>query len=157
MATMYFAKVNINSEVYNLYKNPNLAEKILDDLFLKLNPPKSPIRIERNGLVTFFDIAKNPQERYITGRLEKMSKVLRIDFTIIPPNGNEEEFNDLFPKNAEEIRETGERHKLNLTSNSDAPQKVTIPDSCKSNLREFKACAQSAIKSLIGTEKRIRG
>lgn len=192
MAVIYFAKVNINSNIYEVYGNPNYLNEILDTLLQNMNSDSLPIKINKNDRIAFFDIEKNMSEYYVVGRLgkifkdeikvynavnnsvepfatenvvksaifffdlkneiiafmtaqtisrgnfvkyfqillnsymedvqfeiflktssselekqiERLDKVLKVDFTVVPPNSNEEEFNDLFPKNGDEIRET---------------------------------------------------
>lgn len=192
MAIIYFAKVNINSNIYDVYENPNLVGKILDELITNINSDRLPIKINKDESIAFFDIEKNISEYYIVGRLAKIfrdnieiynasknsvepfstedvvksalfffdlryelvafmtaqsisrknfvsyfkilldsysedakfevflktnskdldeqigriGKVSKVHFTVVPPNSNEDEFNDLFPKNGDEIRET---------------------------------------------------
>ena len=41
MANMYFAKININSDVHKLYENPKLLDDILKELILNINQKKT--------------------------------------------------------------------------------------------------------------------
>lgn len=192
MAVMYFAKVNINSDIYNVYKKQSSADEILKILFSNIGSEHHPVKIDENEYVNFFDVKKDMNTRYVTGvlakifkddieiydfskneilpfatknvvkwapfffdfkneiiafttaqsisrgnfikyfkvlldsytegikfeiflktnsyelneQIEKLDRVLEVDFTIVPPNSNEDEFNNLFPKNGDEIRET---------------------------------------------------
>lgn len=53
-----------------------------------------------------FEIFLKTSSSELEKQIERLDKVLKVDFTVVPPNSNEEEFNDLFPKNGDEIRET---------------------------------------------------
>ena len=53
-----------------------------------------------------FEIFLKTSSSELDKQIERLDRVLKVDFTVIPPNSNEEEFNDLFPKNGDEIRET---------------------------------------------------
>ena len=192
MAVVYFAKVNINSNIYDVYKNPDLVNKILDELLEHIDSEHLPIKINKEESIAFFDVEKNMDKHYVAGRLSKIfrdnieiynskknsvepfstedvvkstlfffdlrseivafmtaqsisrknfvsyfkillnsytedvkfevflktnsraldeqigriGKVSKVDFTVVPPNSNEDEFNDLFPRNGEEIKET---------------------------------------------------
>ena len=71
MAIVYFAKVNINSNIYDVYENQNLVGKILDDLITNINSDRLPIKINKYESIAFFDIEKNISEHYIVGRLAR--------------------------------------------------------------------------------------
>lgn len=192
MAMMYFAKVNINSDIYDIYEKQSSVDKILKTLFTNIDPENPPIQISESEYVNFMDVKKGANEKYVAGvlakifkddieiynfsknerqpfatknvvkcapfffdfkneviafttaqsisrknfiryfkilldsyaegvkfeiflktnsyeltqQIKKLDRVFKVDFTIIPPNSNEDEFNDLFPKNGDEIRET---------------------------------------------------
>ena len=192
MAIVYFAKVNINSNIYDVYKNPDLVKKIMDDLIANLDSERLPVKINKEESIAFFNVQKDIEKCCVVGRLakifrdnieiynarknsvepfstedvvkstlffldvrseivafmtaqsisrknfinyfkilldsytenakfeiflrtnskalneqiERIGRVSKVDFTVVPPNSNEDEFNDLFPKNGEEIKET---------------------------------------------------
>lgn len=195
MATMYFAKVNVNSDIYDIYEDKNKLYDILSDLLININDKdkivdKHPendkqITIQFSSLsksenciygrlVYYFDginitfnkekreIEEAPQEnmaQYITfyfdvmkeriaftykkefGRrmfidyFEKMlnhfssndvifeiyleknikdlenkiryySKINEVEISVIPPNGDKEDFDNLFGNTSEDIKET---------------------------------------------------
>lgn len=80
MAQMYFSKVNINSEIFSVYKDENLKNRILDDAFNKMNTEESYEEKDNNALdgeeilcrYKFCDLEKDYTERTITGRLVKI-------------------------------------------------------------------------------------
>lgn len=74
MAVIYFAKVNINSNIYDVYKNPSLINKILNKLLQNINSKSVPIKIGRNERIAFFDIERNLNDNYIMGRLARIFK-----------------------------------------------------------------------------------
>ena len=192
MPIMYFAKVSINSDVYNIYEDHMAKDRILDSLFFAIDQEKN-VQMEDEELVKFIHIDKDIDKRFIAGRVVKIfedeiqiydktsddvaplptkalarsitfffdlrseivaftttktiskNKFIRyfsalinsysqdvefelflkhnsdilnehikrfkhvsnVDFTLIPPNGNKDAFDDLFAKNGDEIQEMG--------------------------------------------------
>ncbi len=74
MAVIYFAKVNINSNIYEIYRDPGCFDKILETLLKNINSDSLPVEINKNDRIAFFDIKKNMSEYYVTGRLAKIFK-----------------------------------------------------------------------------------
>lgn len=193
MPNIYFAKLNINSKIYDVYKNPNLADEILKKLFISLDQDKKlkPDN-EKSVWIKFINLEKSYTNYTVAGRLVKIfdddievydsrkddvsplstkelaksvtfyldlkneivafttSKLLgrkqfveffrdlinsysdenkfevfvinnkytlkeqlknfkvisKADILLVPPNSNEEEFMDLFPKTGDEIKDT---------------------------------------------------
>lgn len=73
MATMYFAKLNINSKIYDLYNEPEKYYKILNDLYFSINDSQaiiyeSGIEYRLNSMI------KNDNDKVIAGRLSKIYK-----------------------------------------------------------------------------------
>jgi len=58
VAVIYFAKVNINSDIYDVYKNPDLVKKILDDLLKRIDSEHLPIKINKEESIAFFLMSK---------------------------------------------------------------------------------------------------
>ena len=192
MRVMYFAKVSINSNIYDIYKDPMAKDKILNELLLAINQEKN-VPIGDDAWIKFIHIEKDIEKRFIAGRIvkiyedeiqiydkgrddvtplptkelarsvtfffdlrseivafttaksisknkfinyfsalvnsysshaefevflkhnsnilkeqiQKFSHVHNVEFTLIPPNGNKEAFDDLFAKNGAELKETG--------------------------------------------------
>lgn len=73
MSFIYFAKVNINSEIYNIYNNPELADEILKNLFKSIGQDKR-LKVEEKDRVwaKFINIEKDYDKQYITGRIVKI-------------------------------------------------------------------------------------
>lgn len=80
MAQMYFYKFNINSQIYNVYKNPMLQNKILNEVFAAINSEMSYIygyeeqeqEDDRNIEYKFCDLFKDDEKLRVTGRLVKI-------------------------------------------------------------------------------------
>lgn len=76
MAQMYFYKFNINSEIYDVYKDDSLQQKILEIVFAKIDSNLSyKVRSseeEKGTEYKFCDLAKNADNMTITGRLVKI-------------------------------------------------------------------------------------
>lgn len=79
MAKMYFYKFNINSKIYDVYKNPELQDEILQQVFeaidtdLSVKLPKyDEEALESDIEYKFCDIDKDKENRIITGRLVKI-------------------------------------------------------------------------------------
>ncbi|MDQ0202493.1 hypothetical protein [Pectinatus haikarae] len=192
MANIYFAKVNINSDVYEIYKNKEKADIILKNLFNNIDQDKR-IKIDKKTWIKFINIDKDyKNHQFVVGRLVKvfdadigiyneleddvkplsqkdlaksvafyfdlstelvafttaqflsrakfieyfsklinsyekditfevflkkninklneeikqLEKVSEVEIVVIPPNGNDDEFKDLFAQNSEEVMET---------------------------------------------------
>lgn len=79
MAKMYFYKFNINSEIYNVYANPELQNEILNKVYKEIDSNLNVFweyktEEETNNIVEykFCDIDKDPDNFIITGRLVKI-------------------------------------------------------------------------------------
>lgn len=78
MAIVYFYKFNINSEIYDVYANDELQDKILNDVYNAITTDLSVFkdgqdRIEESNVeYKFCDIDKDPDDLIITGRLVKI-------------------------------------------------------------------------------------
>ena len=53
-----------------------------------------------------FEVFLKTNSKALKDQIKRIDKVSKVDFTVVPPNSNEDEFNDLFPKNGGEIKET---------------------------------------------------
>lgn len=74
MAYMYFAKVNVNDEIFKVYNEPMLLQELLSKLMANLN---SSTRIELpkdKGIIKFITIEKDVERRNVYGRLIKVFK-----------------------------------------------------------------------------------
>ena len=78
MANMYFAKININSDVHKLYENPKLLDDILKELILNINQKKT-ISLGENKKnkdnkesIKFITLEKDVIKRVVSGRLIKI-------------------------------------------------------------------------------------
>lgn len=80
MANMFFAKINVNSDVYKLYDNPEFLDKILDKVIANIDQQKSIVLNEEmdsknNGdRIKFISIEKDIDKRYIMGRIIRIYK-----------------------------------------------------------------------------------
>lgn len=72
---MYFAKVNVNSDVYDIYEKPSLLEKILDKVIISVNTDNRfsiPEELDSKNIgdeIKFITLDKDVTKRYISGRL----------------------------------------------------------------------------------------
>lgn len=79
MAQMYFSKFNINSEIYEVYKDEKLKDQILKKVFDVMDDKQTHIETDRfadeeDKTVTykFCDLEKNEEDMSITGKLVKI-------------------------------------------------------------------------------------
>lgn len=77
MAQIYFSKFNINSEIYDVYNCVDLKEKILNDVFDKMDENKKYIEntTDEEGkeiIYKFCDLKKYRSKKSICGRLVKI-------------------------------------------------------------------------------------
>ena len=93
MATMYFAKINLNSEIFAAMKEPKELERILKELFNRISSKvvcyyfndeliskedweyevkRDPERKKNLYKAKFIQLEKNIESQYITGRLAKI-------------------------------------------------------------------------------------
>lgn len=80
MAKVYFYKFNINSEIYDVYADETLQNKILDKVFKEITTDLTVWEeyqdkdSDQNKIVEykFCDINKDVDNRIITGRLVKI-------------------------------------------------------------------------------------
>jgi hypothetical protein len=71
VAILFFSKVNINSNIYDVYKDIKLKDKILDELILKLNQDMELIDVDKSRY-KFCDLEKDFDQRVVVGRLVKI-------------------------------------------------------------------------------------
>ena len=74
VALMYFAKVNVNHDVYKLYEKPELLGQILDRLLVSIDQQKR-VKIAQDKeefWVKFISLEKDIDRRYIIGRVVKI-------------------------------------------------------------------------------------
>ena len=67
MSTMYFAKLNFNSDIYKIYEDESLRRLLLDKVYSELS--ESVAHIENEEKFKFITLIKNPDEFWISGRL----------------------------------------------------------------------------------------
>ncbi|WP_417151396.1 hypothetical protein [Phascolarctobacterium faecium] len=74
MAYMYFAKVNVNEEIFEVYEGRNSLKKILDKLIYNLSSKKIIVLPQNKGRIKFITLTKNIEKQYVTGRIVKIFK-----------------------------------------------------------------------------------
>ncbi|KLU61449.1 hypothetical protein CEB3_c21280 [Peptococcaceae bacterium CEB3] len=67
MSTMYFAKLNFNSEIYKVYDDASLKGKLLNQIYQGLT--EKIMHVENNEKYKFITLTKNPDDFWISGRL----------------------------------------------------------------------------------------
>ena len=79
MAQMYFSKFNINSEIYEVYKDEGLKDKILKNVFDAMDEQRvyeetdrSTDEEDKTVTYKFCDLEKDETKMSITGRLVKI-------------------------------------------------------------------------------------
>ena len=81
MATMYYAKINVNKEIYDVYSEKTTVQKILDKLYLSdWQKEKLVVASKRrdetgkkiNETIKFISIDKKPDENMLVGRMAKI-------------------------------------------------------------------------------------
>lgn len=78
MAQMYFYKFNINAEIYNVYRNEELQNEILNKVFSEIDSEMSYVygfEEGENGKIVeykFCDLLKSSDDLTVTGRLVKI-------------------------------------------------------------------------------------
>ena len=73
MANIYFAKININSKIYDVYKNPETATLILKELFAALDQDKRLRPNNDNSVwIKFINLEKDYDNFTVAGRLVKI-------------------------------------------------------------------------------------
>lgn len=70
MAYVYFAKVNVNSNIYDVYENQEQLDKILDNVLILIDQKK--MVKQENCWIKFISIEKDISKRFIAGRLVKI-------------------------------------------------------------------------------------
>lgn len=68
MATIYFAKMNINEQIYDVYKDPKLLPELLTTIYAKLSAGTS-IYDRFGGRIKLFDLDKNEDNTTIIGNM----------------------------------------------------------------------------------------
>lgn len=77
---MFFAKINVNSDIYKLYDNPDILDGILDKIIININQDKSIVLNKEmdskndGDRIKFISIEKDIDKRYITGRIIRIYK-----------------------------------------------------------------------------------
>lgn len=71
MATMYFAKVNVNSDIYDIYEDKNKLYDILSDLLININDKDKIVdkHPENDKQITIQFSSLSKSENCIYGRL----------------------------------------------------------------------------------------
>lgn len=79
MAQIYFSKFNINSEIYDVYSDESLKDKILDDVLNSIGSDlmhyeDDNTELEKDSIIKykFCNLEKNYEDRSVTGRLVKI-------------------------------------------------------------------------------------
>lgn len=73
MSYMYFGKVNINSNIFEVYNNPSKIGEILKYLFEAIDQEKRLKVDEKNNIwAKFINIEKDYAKQYISGRIVKI-------------------------------------------------------------------------------------
>jgi len=72
MALMYFSKFNINSQIFDVYREPDLQKEILDTVFRSIDNTVEIDDEEEGCRYKFCDIVKDEDELTIVGRLVKI-------------------------------------------------------------------------------------
>lgn len=73
LAYMYFAKVNVNEKIFEVYKNPKLLDNILLKLVSRLNSDVVLDLPKNSGQIKFITLGKN-EDGTVYGRLVKVFK-----------------------------------------------------------------------------------
>jgi len=72
VAFIYFAKVNVNSKIYDLYRDPKQLDGILDRLITRVDQ-KRQINITKDKcFIKFISLECDVERRYIGGRIVKI-------------------------------------------------------------------------------------
>ena len=69
MANLYFAKINVNGEIYKVYKDELSIDSVIDKLIVNISTEKSIILPDNKGQIKFITLINNLDKRYISGRL----------------------------------------------------------------------------------------
>lgn len=69
MAYLYFAKINVNNDIFKVYKGEESIENILDKLILNINNKESIFLPKNKGYIKFITLTTNIEKRFISGRL----------------------------------------------------------------------------------------
>lgn len=72
MAFMYFSKFNINSQIFDVYKEPALQEKILNLVFQRIDSTEAVEGEDEESKYKFCDIIKDYDNFTVAGRLVKI-------------------------------------------------------------------------------------
>ena len=81
MATMYYAKINVNKEIYDVYSEKTTVQKILDKLYssdwqkeklLVATKEKDDNGKPLNETIKFISIDKKPDQNILVGRMAKI-------------------------------------------------------------------------------------
>lgn len=69
MAYLYFAKVNVNNDIFKVYEGEKSIEKILNRLILSVNTEDNIILPKNRGYIKFITLSTNVEKSFISGRL----------------------------------------------------------------------------------------
>ena len=73
MAYMYFAKVNVNEEIFEVYEGRNSLKKILDKLIYNLSSKKIIVLPQNKGRIKFITLTKNIEKQSLKTRISANS------------------------------------------------------------------------------------
>ncbi|ARO01169.1 hypothetical protein [Lactiplantibacillus plantarum] len=68
MSTIYFAKMNINEQIYDIYNDPKLLPELLTKIYAQLST-KASIYDQFGGRIKLFDLDKNEDNTTIIGNM----------------------------------------------------------------------------------------
>ena len=69
MAYMYFAKVNVNNDIFKVYKGEEDIDKVLNKLILNIDNKEKIMLSKNKGHIKFISLTTDIEKRFISGRL----------------------------------------------------------------------------------------
>lgn len=69
MAYLYFAKVNVNNDIFKVYKGEEDIDRLLDKLIINVNSDDKISLPKNKGYIKFITLITNVEKRFISGRL----------------------------------------------------------------------------------------
>lgn len=69
MANLYFAKINVNGEIYKVYNDELSIDSIIDKLIVNISTEKSIVLPDNKGQIKFITLINNLDKRSVSGRL----------------------------------------------------------------------------------------
>ncbi|MBP2629871.1 MAG: hypothetical protein H6Q70_499 [Firmicutes bacterium] len=94
---MFFAKVNVNSNVYEICDKPEKLQEIIDNIIVKVNQDKTVVlgkdyKKDAGMVIKFIELQKDVSKQYISGQLIKIYRE-----EILQYNENEDKITKLPP------------------------------------------------------------